>query len=514
MGVEVSDVFMTLTPRKRWKHARTQDELVERMAAVLAPFPGMRAIFSQPIEMRMNEIVAGVRSDLGVKLFGEDFAILRNKAAEIERILKRLPGASDVVTEQLTGQPVLEVAVDRGAIARQGIPAGEVLSTVESLGTRSVGVLQEDERRFPITLRLADRYRADAAAVGRIPVAAVNGDRIPLSRLASIRSTEGPSSIEHEWGKRRIVVQANVRGRDVGSLVREARLAIAREVSLPPGYFVRFGGQFEHLESARLRLLIVVPAALALIFLLLYFTYGRVLDAARVFTGVPFAAVGGILALWLRGIPFSIAAGVGFVALSGVAVLADIVLVSTIRQRLSEGPAAASGDRGCGDHAPAARAHDRAGRQHGLRADGAQYGSRRGSAAPARHGRDRRSAVVDALDAVRRPRAVQPARADEASGGLASPQRRLKVTMMIQRTLTGCPSLVAGSNFHCLTQATAASSRRGIDLVTLTFRMLPSASMIVVSMTSPSTFARRASSGYSGLTLVTSLGDRTSPATS
>jgi cobalt-zinc-cadmium resistance protein CzcA len=337
MGLELSDVFMTLTPRRRWKRARTQDELVEKMSASLSSFPGMRVVFSQPIEMRMNEMVAGVRSDLGVKLFGEDFAVLKAKAGEIERILKRLPGASDVVSEQVTGQPVLEIEVDRAAVARQGIPASEVLSTVESLGTRIVGSMQEGERRFPVALRLAERYRTDADAVGRIPVAASNGDRIPLARLASVRSTSGPSTIEHEWGKRRIVVQANVRGRDVGSFVAEARAAIAREVSLPPGYFVRFGGQFENLARARLRLLIVVPGALVLIFLLLYFTYGRVLDAARVFTGVPFAAVGGILALWLRGIPFSISAGVGFVALSGVSVLADMVLVSTIRQRLSDG---------------------------------------------------------------------------------------------------------------------------------------------------------------------------------
>lgn len=337
MGVELSDVFMTLTPRERWTRAHDQDELVREMADALAPLPGMRMIFTQPIEMRVNEMIAGIRSDLGVKLIGEDFAILKAKAKEIETVVKRIGGAADVVTEQVTGQPILEVTVDRAAIARQGIPAKEVLESVESLGPRVLGFMQEGERRFPIALRLDDRYRTDAGAIGGILVAAANGDRIPLGRLAKIAASEGPSTINHEWGKRRIVVQANVRGRDVGSFVAEAKAAIDRDVALPAGYFVRFGGQFEHLARARTRLLIVVPLALLLIFMLLYFTYGRLLDAARVFTGVPFAAVGGIMALWLRGIPFSISAGIGFVALSGVSVLADMVLVSTIRQRLAEG---------------------------------------------------------------------------------------------------------------------------------------------------------------------------------
>jgi cobalt-zinc-cadmium resistance protein CzcA len=189
----------------------------------------------------------------------------------------------------------------------------------------------------PIALRLEDQYRTDAEAVEQILVAAENGNRIPLGRLATVRLVDAPSTITREWGRRRIVVQANVRGGDVGSFVAEARQAIERDVGLPPGYFVRFGGQCEHLQRARTRLLIVVPVALALIFTLLFFTYGRVLDALRIFTGVPFAAVGGILALWLRDMPFSISAGVGFVALSGVSVLADMVLVSTVRQRLAAG---------------------------------------------------------------------------------------------------------------------------------------------------------------------------------
>jgi cobalt-zinc-cadmium resistance protein CzcA len=294
-------------------------------------------VFTQPIEMRVNEMVAGIRTDLGVKLFGDDFEVLKAKAREIERALRDIEGSADVYTEQITGQPVLQIDVDREAIARHGVSVREVLGTVEALGTREVGFLQEGERRFPIALRLDDRYREDEEAVARILVAGANGDRVPLGRLARIRTEEGPSTIQREWGKRRIVVQTNVRGRDVGSFVAEARRTIERDVDLPAGYYVRFGGQFENMERARRRLGFVVPMALGLIFALLYFTYGRVLDAARVFTGVPFAAVGGIAALAITGIPFSISAGVGFVALSGVAVLGDMVLVSTIRQFLERG---------------------------------------------------------------------------------------------------------------------------------------------------------------------------------
>jgi cobalt-zinc-cadmium resistance protein CzcA len=337
MGIELSDVFIMLTPRSQWKRADTQDELVAAMQEELSVLPGMRMIFTQPIEMRVNEMIAGIRADVGVKLFGDDFDTLKTKAAEIQRALEAIPGAADVVTEQITGQPILEIAVDRDAIARRGIAAREVLDVVEALGTLEVGELQDGERRFPIAIRLADRYRADREAVGRIHVTTANGDSIPLAKLATIRTVDGPAAINREWAKRRIVVQANVRGRDVGSFVEDARAAIARDVDLPPGYYIRFGGQFEHLERAKARLMLVVPAALILIFVLLYATYGRVLDAARVFTGVPFAAVGGVAALWLRDMPFSISAGVGFVALSGVAVLGDMVLVSTLRQYLDRG---------------------------------------------------------------------------------------------------------------------------------------------------------------------------------
>ena len=337
MGTELSDVFITLKDRKYWKQARSQDDLVQAMEARLSSLPGMRMIFTQPIEMRVNEMIAGVRSDVGVKLFGDDFAMLRSKSREIERVMRDTRGAADVFAEQVTGQPMVEIEVDREAIARYGITAREVLDVVEALGTRDVGEMQEGERRFPIAVRLDDQYRTDIAAIGRIQVTAASGSRVPLERVAKIRVVEGPSTINREWAKRRVVVQANVRGRDVGSYVAEVRRKIDREVTLPAGYYVRFGGQFEHLERAQQRLMIVVPLALGLIFGLLYLTFRNIPDAARVFLAVPLAVVGGIAALWLRGLPFSISAAVGFIALSGVSVLNALVLVSTMRQMLDSG---------------------------------------------------------------------------------------------------------------------------------------------------------------------------------
>lgn len=337
MGVELSDIFLTLKPREKWHVADTQGELVVAMEKELKNLPGMRMIFTQPIEMRVNEMIAGIRSDVGIKIFGDDFEVLKTKAQEVEKAIKAIPGAADVSVEQITGQPLLQVVVDRNAAARFGIPAREVLEVVEALGGRDVGMMQEGDQRFPMAVRIADKYRVEPEDLGRILVTAESGQRIPLSQLTKIEMSEGPSTISREWGKRRVVVQTNVRGRDVGSFVAEIQQAIEREVKLPSGYYVRYGGQFENLQRAQKRLLIVVPVALALIFTLLYFTYGRVLDAARVFTGVPFAAVGGIVALWLRDIPFSISAGVGFVALSGVSVLADMVLVSAVRDLLAKG---------------------------------------------------------------------------------------------------------------------------------------------------------------------------------
>ncbi len=336
MGTELSDVFMTLTPPERWTRGRTQDELVAAMASELESMPGMRSIFTQPIEMRMNEMIAGIRADVGIKLYGDDFELLGEQAIRIQRVVEAIPGAADVTTEQLTGLPVLRVEIDRAALGRFGIPARSVLEVVEALGTRKVGEIREGQTRYDLALRLDEDSRRDPEAIARIGVSAPGGERVPLGRLASIRLEEGPSTVQRESGRRRILVQANVRGRDVASFVADVREAVGA-LSLPDGYYVGYGGQFEHLERARARLAVVVPLALLLVFALLVLSLGSVRDAGIVMTGVPFATVGGIAALWLRDLPFSISAGVGFVALSGVAVLGQLVLVSRIRQVVQGG---------------------------------------------------------------------------------------------------------------------------------------------------------------------------------
>ncbi len=338
MGVELTDIFVSLQPRSRWKKASNQAELVALIQRELRDMPGQRIAMTQPIEMRMNEMIAGARGDVAMKLYGDDFDVLVQKANEVGAILGSIQGAADLSTEQLTGQPVLQIRVDQEALARYGVPARAVMQLVESIGTKTLGEVVEGQLRFPLVARLPDSARQDAESIGRILLSTANGQRIPLANLTHIEEVEGPSTILREWGQRRTTVQVNVRGRDVVSYVAEAQSKIAAGVSLPSGrYRIEWGGQFEHFERARNRLMIVVPVVLAMIFVLLYITYNRVVDALRVFTGIPFAAVGGVAALWLRDMPFSISAGVGFIALSGVAVLGDMVLVSYVRQLLARG---------------------------------------------------------------------------------------------------------------------------------------------------------------------------------
>ena len=337
MGIELSDVFITLTPRDQWTRARTQEELTASMRQDLAGLPGMRMIFTQPIEMRVNEMIAGIRSDLGVKLFGDDLETLKAKAAEIEAILKTIPGTADPYTEQITGQPVLEIRVDQDAIARYGVPAQHVLEVIEAIGTKKVGEIREGQRRFDLVVRLGEKYRKNPSTIARLLIPTAKGERIPLARLAYIHQVEGPSTITREWQKRRIVVQCNVSGRDVGGFVEEAQERLGKELELPLGYHIAYGGQFEHLQRARTRLMIVVPVALVLILFLLYTSTGSFRDTLLIFTGAPFAMLGGIIALWFRDMPFTISAGVGFVAVSGVAMLNGLVLVSTIKQLRGEG---------------------------------------------------------------------------------------------------------------------------------------------------------------------------------
>ena len=338
MGVELTDLFITLKARSGWTKASTQAELTNLIDRELRDIPGQRLAFTQPIEMRINEMVSGGRTDVAVKVFGDDFATLVTKGREIERVLHAIPGNADLAVEQITGQPVLEIQVKQDELARHGIPAKTVLDLIESIGSKPLGEIVEGQLRFPMVVRLPENHRADSGAIGGILVATASGERVPLSRLTTMRVVEGPSTITREWGQRRLTVTCNVRGRDLGGFVAEARQKMAQEVQVPQGrYHVEWGGQFEQLESARTRLLMVVPLTFLLIFGLLYLTYGNIVDALRVFTSIPFAWVGGIVALWLRDMPFSISAAIGFIALSGVAVLNDMILVSYVRQLRAKG---------------------------------------------------------------------------------------------------------------------------------------------------------------------------------
>jgi heavy metal efflux system protein len=334
MGVELSDFFLALKPRKEWKKAHTQAELVEEMRKLFVKIPGLRVAFSQPIEMRMNELVAGIRSDIGIKIYGDDLEILRELSDQVQKVLGGIEGRGEVTGEQLAGQPVLQVRVDPQATERFGVPTRNVLNVVEAVGTRKVGEIREGQRRFPLVVRLPDRQRTDPDALANTLIQTATGSVLPLNRVAQVVETEGPATINREWGKRRITVQCNVRGRDVGSFVAEAQKKIAGQVKLPTGYSIEWGGQFENMERANQRLRFIVPMALGLIFVLLYFSLGTMRDVFIVATGIPLGMVGGVAALWLRGMPFTVSAAVGFVALSGVAILNGLVLVEFIKQRL------------------------------------------------------------------------------------------------------------------------------------------------------------------------------------
>ena len=333
MGVELTDVYITLQPRHRWKRARTQEELTELLEKELRVLPGQRLAFTQPIEMRLEEMSSGVRADVVVKLFGDDLDVLRDKARHIEEILRGIPGSADVGVQQRTGQPVLQIRVARERIARSGVPAQSVLDYVETVSGKALGDIFEGQMRFPLVLRLSDSWRRSPTTLGALVVPTPAGEQIPLVRLADLRIAETPSVITREWGQRCLYVSCNVRRRDLVGFVQEVQRALRSHLVLPNArYRWEIAGDYEHYINARYRLMLVVPLAIGLIFTLLYITYGNVLDALRVMTGVPLSWVGGIVALWLRDMPFSISAAIGFIAMSGVSILDDMILVSYIRQ--------------------------------------------------------------------------------------------------------------------------------------------------------------------------------------
>jgi len=331
MGVETSDIYTMLRPRAEWTTASTREGLLAAFdEALRANVPGNVFSYTQPIEQRVQELIAGVRSDVAIALFGEDLAELRRVGAEIAGVVSTVPGAADVRLEQTGGLPFLRVRIRRDEIARYGINAAQVLDVVRTMGGRSAGEVFEGQRRFAVQARFTPEGRSDLEAIRNLRVADSRGRLIPLSQLADIYVEDGPAQITRENYNRRIAVESNVRGRDLGGFVAAVQQAIETQVDLPPGYYLEYGGQFENLQRASARLALVVPLALLVIFVLLHSALGAVKPATLIYINIPIAATGGIFALFLRGMPFSISAGVGFIALFGVAVMNGLVWVSHV----------------------------------------------------------------------------------------------------------------------------------------------------------------------------------------
>ena len=338
MGVHQTDVWTMLKPQEEWRPGLTRDALIEEMDKLLSEnVPGVKFGFSQPIEMRVNELVAGVKSDVAILIYGPDLEVLRQLALEVERVLARIPGGHDIKVPSAGRLPMLRIDVRRDHLAQYGIKASDVLDVVSALGGTSIGTVFEGQRRFRLQVRLPEAWRNDTDKIGSIRIVDTQGRPIALKDLADIALVEGPSEVEREKVQRRVYVGVNVRGRDIAGFVAEAQAAIDAQIKWPPGYMFRWGGQFEHLETASRRLAIVVPVAMLLIFLLLYSTFHSMRLAFLIYLAVPMAATGGVFALILRGLPFSISAAVGFIALFGVAVLNGLVWVSAVEHLRQNG---------------------------------------------------------------------------------------------------------------------------------------------------------------------------------
>lgn len=352
MPPSVADIFIILKPQSEWSGPhRNKAELVAAIEQAVRDIPGNNYEFTQPIQMRFNELLSGVRADVAVKVFGDDMDTLLDVGEQIEKLLETVPGAADVRTEQITGLPVLSIQMDRAKMARYGLNAVDVQDAVTiGIGGRNAGTIYDGDRRFELQVRLPETLRSDIDTLKRLPIKLPNSNiastaaspnnasgYVLLSEVTDLEIVQGPNQVSRENGKRRVVVTANVRGRDLGSFVNEAEVLVAEKVRIPSGYWMTWGGQFEQMISAAQRLQIVIPLALGLIFGLLYTMFGNFRDGLLMFTGVPFALSGGVLALWLRDIPLSISAGVGFIALSGVAVLNGLVMLAFIRGLREQG---------------------------------------------------------------------------------------------------------------------------------------------------------------------------------
>lgn len=338
MSMEESDVIITLKPKGEWVSAASKDELANKFKEALSIIPGMEVEFTQPIEMRFNELITGVRADIAIKIFGEDLSILSKKGSEIKSLIENVDGAADIIVEKIDGLPQMSVKYNRAKIARYGLNI-EDLNTMLSMGFagKIVGNVYEGEKRFDLVVRLDKAKRKDIDDIKNLYIDVPNGGKVPMSELALITYQKGAAKISRDDTKRRVVVGVNVRNRDLESVVTDIQNLINKNLNLPVGYTITYGGQFENLQTAKSRLLIAVPIALILIFILLYFAFNSIKDALLIFSAIPLAAVGGILLLWLRDMPFSISAGVGFIALFGIAVLNGIVLIEHFKDLKNKG---------------------------------------------------------------------------------------------------------------------------------------------------------------------------------
>jgi cobalt-zinc-cadmium resistance protein CzcA len=338
MSMEESDVIIILEPISTWKSARTKDELAEKFKEALSVIPGMQIEFTQPIEMRFNELITGVRADIAVKIFGEDLDILTRKGEEIKTLIRDVDGAADVTVEKIAGLPQMNVAYDRAKIARYGVNISDLNKMVAAgFSGNTVGSVFEGEKKFDLVVRLQREHRQGIEDLRNLYVDLPDGGKIPLSQVADISYQKEAAKISRDNGQRRIVVGINVRNRDLQSVVNDIRTRIDEQLSLPVGYSISYGGQFENLQSAKARLKVAVPIALILIFVLLYFTFGSVREALLIYSAIPLATIGGVFLLWLRGMPFSISAGIGFIALFGIAVLNGIVLIEHFKELRTKG---------------------------------------------------------------------------------------------------------------------------------------------------------------------------------
>jgi cobalt-zinc-cadmium resistance protein CzcA len=338
MGVNLSDIYVTLKPHDEWKTAETKDELVEKMVEELRQIPGVNYNMTQPIAMRVDELVSGVKSDLAIKLFGDELDALKKKADEIANVVREISGAEDVSVEQIAGQTYLNIYVDRSAIARYGLNVSDVQQVIEiAIGGKVASEIFEGNKRFAVVVRYPENKRNDIAPIECSLVHLPSGGAIPLSQIARVVAEEGPVQVSREFGQRRIAVECNVRGRDIGSFVAEAQRRISAEVQLPSGYYLTWGGQFENQQSATRRLMVVLPLSIFIILALLYTTFGNFRHALLILANLPFALSGGIFALLIRDLHISVSASIGFIALFGVAVLNGIVLVTYMNQLRAEG---------------------------------------------------------------------------------------------------------------------------------------------------------------------------------